>query len=916
MTVVSDYRALLSNISWTSQSGAAITLTYSFSTAPTAYIAASNATAAASFHATTEDEKTTIRAALNAWASVSGVTFQEATHTTGDITFGFYDLSAITGSPGEAGLGNYPSTGAYLDTANAPQIYSNYLSQGGDVYFDNAYQTNASYFSDFGHVAIHEIGHALGLKHPFDTAASGTSYTLDTSLDNGLQTVLSYNGARSNTLGPLDVQAIQSIYGTKAGATHPFTEVWNPTTEALTVTGSATTAQDLFGSGGNDVFYSLGPRDALAGGEGDDIFYLAGRPAGVNGGTGTDTVVTGLTYSAVGTPIGSSGGNGRFIYLAAYNDFQKYTNVASLDFTNGIYNTATNTFATYDTVASPGTTNPDAYIWNAAAGGTWGTGAWIDTATTLTLLPPGAANSATITGSPTAAAPATLAGSGNAASLTVRGYLSASGTFALGTLAVGSTAGLAVVSGARITVSGTASLTQTTGQVALAVAAGSTVQAAGLALSGTGALQYALGTGVATITAAGTLEVGTAGGATAGVVTIDAGQTISGSGAIGAPIVNNGTILATSGALATSRGVSGIGTMQIAPSGTLILGAALSQAVTFSGTGGQLDLLNPATTLQPGAITGFAAGDTIEVLSPTAATAASWNPGTGILSLANPTGTVAQIRLVGSYAASAFQITTKPGGYADITVTAPDPLFDAAYYLAHNPDIAAAGIAPYQHYLTSGWHEGRAPDAWFDGNYYLTQNADVAAAGLNPLLHFEQYGWKEGRQPSLLFDDAKYLAASPDVKAAGIDPLQHYLQYGQTEGRATFLTGGTSAADPLVVAAYYDRQLGATLIPAGTAGAQQAAWSYDTAGWQKGLNPDAFFDTSYYLAHNPDVAAAHIDPLRHYEQFGWKEGRDASAQFSTNKYLAAYTDVRAAGLNPLQHYLAYGQTEGRTAFSA
>lgn len=28
-----------------------------------------------------------------------------------------------------------------------------------------------------------------------------------------------------------------------------------------------------------------------------------------------------------------------------------------------------------------------------------------------------------------------------------------------------------------------------------------------------------------------------------------------------------------------------------------------------------------------------------------------------------------------------------------------------------------------------------------------------------------------------------------------------------------------------------------------------------------------------YLAHNPDVAAARIDPLQHYEAYGWKEGR-------------------------------------------
>ena len=116
-------------------------------------------------------------------------------------------------------------------------------------------------------------------------------------------------------------------------------------------------------------------------------------------------------------------------------------------------------------------------------------------------------------------------------------------------------------------------------------------------------------------------------------------------------------------------------------------------------------------------------------------------------------------------------------------------------------------------------------------------------------------------------------------------------------------------------AAYYDAQLGATLIPAGAPGQGQAAWSYDNGGWQKGLNPDAFFDTTYYLSHNPDVAAAHIDPLAHYEAIGWTEGRNPSAAFSTNKYLAAYPDVKAAHLDPLVHYIVLGQAEGRSAFS-
>ena len=246
---------------------------------------------------------------------------------------------------------------------------------------------------------------------------------------------------------------------------------------------------------------------------------------------------------------------------------------------------------------------------------------------------------------------------------------------------------------------------------------------------------------------------------------------------------------------------------------------------------------------------------------------------------------------------------------------AQDALLDRTWYLAQNPDVAASGMDALLHYQTYGWHEGRNPDAFFDTNYYLAQNPDVKASGMNPLLHFEQYGRQEGREPSLLFSDAKYLAANPDVGAAGLSPLAHYLSYGQSEGRMAFLAGGTAAADPLVNAAYYDRQLGATLIPVGLAGQQQAAASYDAGGWQKGLNPDAYFDTNYYLAHNPDARAAGTDPLKQYEATGWKAGYDPSAAFSTTKYLAAYADVRASGVDPLTSFITTGQAQGRTAFA-
>lgn len=71
----------------------------------------------------------------------------------------------------------------------------------------------------------------------------------------------------------------------------------------------------------------------------------------------------------------------------------------------------------------------------------------------------------------------------------------------------------------------------------------------------------------------------------------------------------------------------------------------------------------------------------------------------------------------------------------------------------------------------------------FDGPWYLARNPDVAAAGADPLDHFLLFGGQEGRPPSPAFDSGAYLRDNPDVAKSGINPLVHYLANGKTEGR-------------------------------------------------------------------------------------------------------------------------------------
>ncbi|ODT86887.1 MAG: hypothetical protein ABS78_14685 [Phenylobacterium sp. SCN 70-31] len=71
--------------------------------------------------------------------------------------------------------------------------------------------------------------------------------------------------------------------------------------------------------------------------------------------------------------------------------------------------------------------------------------------------------------------------------------------------------------------------------------------------------------------------------------------------------------------------------------------------------------------------------------------------------------------------------------------------FDAAYYLAVNPDIAASGMDPLDHFLRTGWREGRDPSPRFSVRDYLEAHPDVAASGLNPFVHYVMAGRAEGR---------------------------------------------------------------------------------------------------------------------------------------------------------------------------
>lgn len=75
-------------------------------------------------------------------------------------------------------------------------------------------------------------------------------------------------------------------------------------------------------------------------------------------------------------------------------------------------------------------------------------------------------------------------------------------------------------------------------------------------------------------------------------------------------------------------------------------------------------------------------------------------------------------------------------------------LFDDAWYLRRNPDIARDRRFlhnPALHYLLHGGYEGRDPSPRFSSNAYLRKYPDVQESGMNPLLHYVCHGKAEGR---------------------------------------------------------------------------------------------------------------------------------------------------------------------------
>jgi Ca2+-binding RTX toxin-like protein len=236
-------------------------------------------------------QEAAIAAALATWSGVAplafakvpdcGLPFDSPACAVPDIRVRF--------GPGDHGAGGHDTDfdGPGGVAAHAYYPPPNGHTAAGDLHLDDAERwTTTSGGVDLQTIALHEIGHALGLGH---AAAANCSSTATSARPIMCGTLIGVD----RTLARDDIEGIQAIYGPPlvscAGraVTVNLLLGQSPTTGPDVVLGTPF-ADEIVAGGGNDVVCGDGGADVIDAGPGDDR-VLAGSAADlVTGGPGVD----------------------------------------------------------------------------------------------------------------------------------------------------------------------------------------------------------------------------------------------------------------------------------------------------------------------------------------------------------------------------------------------------------------------------------------------------------------------------------------------------------------------------------------------------------------------------------------------------------------------------------------------------
>lgn len=219
---------------------------------------------------------------------------------------------------------------------------------------------------------------------------------------------------------------------------------------------------------------------------------------------------------------------------------------------------------------------------------------------------------------------------------------------------------------------------------------------------------------------------------------------------------------------------------------------------------------------------------------------------------------------------------------------APNPLFDAQYYLERYPDVVSSAINPLLHYALFGYAEGRQPGPLFDADWYRAEADSPVGAG-DALVHFLGTRGRES-SPCPLFDCAHFLRQCP---AARTDPRHPFLYY-LTEASAWRLS-----PHPLFDGEYYGEQI------METGGARTCPLRHFVLeGARLGLNPHPLFDVSHYRRQCPEAGDPWTNPLLHFVEHGAKNMLSPHPLFDPDYYCSQHIPTAELCRNPVLHYLA------------
>ncbi|GHA37049.1 hypothetical protein GCM10007989_36510 [Devosia pacifica] len=192
-----------------------------------------------------------VRRAFETWESVADIDFVETVDTaSSDIRLGWDYIDGPSATLGEAQYLYYPAYAGDFGRYDAAEIR-----------FDSAenWSVNGSYGGvNFYTVALHEIGHTIGLAHSADPNTIMYAYQND---------IVDLTAA--------DIQGIQSLYGAASLPQSSRDFIGTTGDDFLDGTNASET---FWGNAGNDVIYGRGGDDIIDGGQGvDTAFYSLSR---------------------------------------------------------------------------------------------------------------------------------------------------------------------------------------------------------------------------------------------------------------------------------------------------------------------------------------------------------------------------------------------------------------------------------------------------------------------------------------------------------------------------------------------------------------------------------------------------------------------------------------------------------------